>query len=73
MERPYRAWGYPVTPIAFILFAAWLVGNTILEKPMDSLKGSVILLAGLPLYFYWRRSAVSRQPSAISQPREGSG
>ena len=73
MERPYRAWGYPVTPIAFILFAAWLVGNTILEKPIDSLKGSVILLAGLPLYFYWRRSAVSRQPSAISQPREDSG
>ena len=54
MERPYRAWGYPVTPIAFIVFAAWLVGNTILEKPIDSLKGTVILLAGLPLYFYWK-------------------
>jgi len=54
MERPYRAWGYPLTPIAFIVFAAWLVGNTILERPVDALKGTVILVAGLPLYFFWR-------------------
>jgi APA family basic amino acid/polyamine antiporter len=55
MERPYRAWGYPVTPLAFIAFAVWLVGNTIAEKPKDALVGTVILVAGLPLYFYWKR------------------
>lgn len=55
LERPYRAWGYPVTPLLFIVFAAWLVGNTIVEKPIDSLVGTLILVAGLPLYFYWKR------------------
>jgi len=28
MVRPYKAWGYPVTPIVFILFAVWLLYNT---------------------------------------------
>lgn len=55
LARPYRAWGYPVTPLLFIVFAAWLVGNTIVEKPIDSLVGIAILVAGLPLYFYWKR------------------
>jgi len=33
LERPYRTWGYPVTPIVFIAFAIWLVANTIVETP----------------------------------------
>ena len=64
LDRPYRTWGYPVTPLAFIAFAIWLVVNTIVEKPIDSLVGTAILVAGLPLYFYWKGSAVSGQPSA---------
>jgi len=64
MPRPYRAWGYPFTPLAFIGFAVWLVYNTVREKPVDSLVGIVILAAGLPFYFYWKRSAISHQPSA---------
>jgi APA family basic amino acid/polyamine antiporter len=67
MPRPYRAWGYPFTPLAFLGFAIWLVYNTVVEKPVDSLVGIAILAAGLPLYFYWKRSAISRQPSAQSQ------
>ncbi len=55
LARPYRAWGYPVTPLLFIAFAVWLVGNTIVEKPLDALVGTAILVAGLPLYFYWKR------------------
>jgi APA family basic amino acid/polyamine antiporter len=69
LERPYRAWGYPVTPIAFIAFAAWLVGNTIVQKPIDSLVGGAILLAGLPFYFFWKRrqsSVISDQPEPVA-------
>jgi len=54
LPRPYRAWGYPVTPLVFIGFAAWLVGNTIAEAPRDAAIGAGIILAGLPGYFYWR-------------------
>ena len=55
LARPYRAWGYPVTPLLFIAFAAWLVKNTIVERPRDALVGVVILLLGLPVYWGMRR------------------
>jgi APA family basic amino acid/polyamine antiporter len=57
VARPYRTWGYPVTPIVFIAFALWLVANTIVELPRESAVGAGIILLGLPGYLYWRRSA----------------
>ena len=55
VARPYRTWGYPVTPLVFIAFAAWLVYNTIVETPKDSAIGAGLILLGLPGYYYWRR------------------
>lgn len=57
VARPYRTWGYPVTPLVFIAFALWLVRNTILESPRESALGAGLILLGLPGYWYWRRSA----------------
>ena len=56
VARPYRTWGYPVTPIVFIAFAVWLVFNTIKETPKDSVIGAGLILLGLPGYWYWRRN-----------------
>jgi len=66
LARPYRTWGYPVTPVVFIGFALWLVVNTIVEAPRDAAIGAGIVLAGVPAYWWWKRrpSAISRQPSA---------
>src|SRR5213596_443227 len=55
LARPYRTWGYPVTPIVFIAFAAWLVYNTIVETPRDSAIGAGLILLGLPGYWYWKK------------------
>jgi APA family basic amino acid/polyamine antiporter len=55
LARPYRTWGYPVTPIVFIAFAIWLVFNTIVETPRDSAIGAGIILLGLPGYWYWKK------------------
>jgi len=55
MPRPYKTWGYPVVPVIFILFAIWLVINTIVEAPRDAAIGAGIMLSGLPIYFYWQR------------------
>jgi amino acid transporter len=55
VARPYRTWGYPVTPVIFIAFAAWLVYNTIVQNPRDSAIGAGLILIGLPGYYYWRR------------------
>src|SRR5437667_2896126 len=60
LARPYRTWGYPVTPIVFIAFAIWLVYNTIVETPKDSAIGAGIILLGLPGYHYWRRAGAGR-------------
>ncbi len=57
LPRPYRAWGYPVTPLVFIAFAAYLVGNTVIEQPRDALVGGGIILLGVPVYWMMRRRA----------------
>lgn len=54
-SRPYRTLGYPVVPAIFVLVSAWLVVNTLIEKRIESVTGLVLILAGLPL-FYWFRS-----------------
>ena len=56
MKRPYKTPGYPYIPIIFILFAVFLTFNTILEAPRDAAVGAGIILAGLPLYFYWKKT-----------------
>jgi basic amino acid/polyamine antiporter, APA family len=64
--RPFRAWGYPVAPAVFVVVSALIVLNAIWRNPIPSGAGVIIILAGLPLYWYLRRSAVSRQRSAVS-------
>ena len=60
--RPYRAWGYPWTPILFILFSVYLVINTLIENPRDSLIGVGIVLLGVPAYWWWTRKSATRHP-----------
>ena len=62
--RPYRTLGYPLVPALFVLVSAWLVVNTLIEKRVESVTGLVLILAGLPL-FYWFRST-SRLPPRVS-------
>jgi APA family basic amino acid/polyamine antiporter len=57
--RPYSTWGYPLTPILFIAFAVWLVVSSILEAPMDSATGVLILLTGVPVYYFWKRKEIA--------------
>ncbi|HXO19498.1 MAG TPA: amino acid permease [Thermoanaerobaculia bacterium] len=63
LDRPYRAWGYPVIPGLFILASLLLVVNTLVEKPKESLWGLLFVGLGLPAYLYWRR-----QPSPPIAP-----
>ncbi|MCC7055651.1 MAG: amino acid permease [Gemmatimonadaceae bacterium] len=48
--RPYRTWGYPVTPLVFIAFALFLVVNTVRETPVESAVGVGLLVIGLVCY-----------------------
>ena len=53
--RPYRVWGYPVVPVAFVLAAVWFLVNMLLERPAEAGWGCLILLAGIPVYLIWKR------------------
>jgi len=55
VERPYRVFGYPWVPLLFILASILLIGNTLVEKPIESLIGLVFIAAGVPAYLWWRR------------------
>lgn len=55
--RPYTTWGYPWVPALFVLSSVALCANTLIEKPVESLVGVLLLALGLPAYAFWRRRA----------------
>jgi APA family basic amino acid/polyamine antiporter len=56
LPRPYKMWGYPVTPMVFAGVAFWFVINTIVTTPVSSLTGLAIVASGVPVYYIWRRA-----------------
>ena len=53
--RPYKVWGYPVVPAIVILFCAYLVFNTFFSKPDEAAVGIILMLTGLPMYWWFTR------------------
>jgi APA family basic amino acid/polyamine antiporter len=58
--RPYRTWGYPVVPALFILACLLLIGNTLFEKPVESLLGLGLLALGVPAFLIFRARSAKR-------------
>jgi APA family basic amino acid/polyamine antiporter len=54
-HRPYKVWGYPVVPAIFILFCIGLIFNTIATRPREAGIGMILILTGIPVYFFLRR------------------
>jgi APA family basic amino acid/polyamine antiporter len=54
MPRPYRTWGYPVLPAAFVLGALALTVSIWIERPVRSSIGLAMMLSGLIFYRYWQ-------------------
>ena len=55
VERPYRAWGYPWVPAAFVLSAVLMLGNYVVSEPWTVLANVAVLLTGVPVYYFWKR------------------
>jgi basic amino acid/polyamine antiporter, APA family len=55
LPRPYRMWGYPVTPVLFLAITAWFLINTLLTRPVPALSGLGLIAIGIPIYFVWAR------------------
>jgi APA family basic amino acid/polyamine antiporter len=56
VERPYRAWGYPITPVVFLVVVGGLLVNTLMTSPVQAFTGLGLIVAGLPFYWYWSRA-----------------
>jgi APA family basic amino acid/polyamine antiporter len=57
-ERSHRTWGYPVVPSVSICVAALLIVDLALLAPATSGIGILIVLTGVPVYFWWRKRVV---------------
>jgi amino acid transporter len=63
--RPYRAWGYPWTPLVFLVAGVALTVNLWLVRPVRSSLGLAVIAAGVPFFYRWRKAArASAEPSS---------
>ena len=54
-SQAYRMPGHPVSTALFAAICWWIVANTVYRYPQNSLVGFVLLMAGIPVYWFWSR------------------
>lgn len=54
-ERPYRAFGYPVLPLFYIVAATVILLVLAIYRTQTSWPGLLLVLAGVPVYFLWKK------------------
>jgi APA family basic amino acid/polyamine antiporter len=69
-ERPYLTWGYPLVPLAFIAVSAWIVVNTLITDPRDSLMGLGIVCLGVPVFLAYNRGRGGKKSGAGPEAKE---
>ena len=62
-ERPYKAFGYPVLPIIYILMGIAFCILLIIYKPNFTWPGLIIVLIGIPIYYFSQRNATKEDQS----------
>ncbi len=62
--RPYRAWGYPVTPLLFCLVMIGFILDVCVKEPAESAFGFALLALGLPLYWWSCRAPAADADAA---------
>jgi APA family basic amino acid/polyamine antiporter len=56
-ERPYKAFGYPIVPVLYIIGATVILAVLFIYQTATTWPGLIIVLTGVPIYFLWRRSS----------------
>ena len=63
-ERPYKAVGYPILPIIYIVMALFIDVVLLRYKPQFTWPGLIVVLLGIPVYYAWSRSAGAKSASS---------
>lgn len=61
-DRPYKTFGYPVTPLIFICINTWFVINIMIRKPLHMGMGIAFLLLGIPFYLFFKKKNAKQKP-----------
>jgi len=67
LTRPYRTWGYPVTPLIFLGVTGFMMFYLLSERPVQSLAGLATLLSGLVVYWIWMKRAPARLSEGMTK------
>jgi basic amino acid/polyamine antiporter, APA family len=57
VDRPYKAFGYPVVPALYMVAASAIMFVLLLYKTQTAWPGLVIVMLGVPVYWFWSRSS----------------
>lgn len=68
VEGVYRAWGYPIVPLLFLVTTTWLLVSTLITSPIRSLIGLALVALGLPVYYFQSRN--NGEPASEVSPEE---
>lgn len=61
-ERPYKAFGYPIVPIIYIILTTLICVDLLVYKTFNTGMGLLIIGLGIPVYFLFKKkSAVSNE------------
>lgn len=63
LDRPYKTWGYPFTPLIFLGVTFFMMAYLVVNQPLESLAGFATLFAGLAVYFL----ASKQTPTTVSE------
>jgi APA family basic amino acid/polyamine antiporter len=55
LRRPYRAWGYPLSPVVFLLVTGFMMYYLLTDRPLQSALSTLIMLSGLLIYAVFRK------------------
>lgn len=55
VERPYKAFGYPIIPAIYIILALFIMIDLLIYKPGYTWPGLIIVLIGIPVFYLWRK------------------
>ena len=64
LDRPYRTWGYPWTPLIYVVGALILLVSIYLENPTESIAGLSVVFLGVPAYYLLRQRTRPETPHA---------